>query len=75
MNCFLIVFLFVKSVFFDVLLLSDVRENKNVFECLLHLINTPLHVLLISMLMARFAYVYLFYSCYGSIAKTSKTKH
>ena len=41
---------------------------------LLHLINTPLHVLLISMLMTRFAHVYLFSSCYGSIAKTSKTK-
>ena len=78
MNCFLILFLFLKSVFFYALLLSDIRENKCLWLWqlqLLHLINTPLHVLLISMLIARFTHVYLFYSCYGSIAKTSKTKH
>ena len=42
---------------------------------LLHLINTELQVLLISMLIARFTHVSWFFSCYGSIAKTSKTKH
>ena len=78
MNCFLILLMFLKSVFFCFTFKWYQRKQKCLWLWqlqLLHLISTPLNVLLISMLIARFTHVYLFYSCYGSIAKTSKTKH
>ena len=77
MNCFLILLMFLKSVFFCFTFKWYQRKQKCLWLWqfpLLHLINTPLHVLLISILIARFTHVYLFYSCYGSITKTGKTK-
>ena len=53
------------------------RKPKCLWLCqlqLLHLIIVSLHFLLISMLIALFTYVHLFFSCYGSIKKTSKTQ-
>ena len=78
MNCFLILLMFLKSVFFCFTFKWYQRKQKCLWLWqlqLLHLINTPLHVLLISILIAPFTHVCLFYSCYGSIAKISKTKH